>query len=383
VASVSLSAISKRFGSTPVPHGISLEIRDGEFLTLLGPSGCGKTTLLRIIAGIEQADCGSVAIGGREVSHLRPRDRDIAMVFQSYALYPYMTVAQNIALPLEMRRLSALGRAPLIGRLLPGTRAIRRAIDEEVGAVAEGLGLGGLLARRPAQLSGGQRQRVALARAMVRRPAAFLMDEPLSNLDARLRGDARAEIAALHRSLGATVIYVTHDQAEAMTMSDRVSVLEAGRLLQLATPRALYDDPASLAVARFVGSPRMSLLAVEIRGDGAVTVAGRPIGLGVAAAQSGRALVGVRAEAVALARSDGLPATVRHVEQLGPEALVHLAMEAAEESVIMRLAPDRAAALTPGERCSVAILPERAFVFGPGGQRLAARVAHQGAVAHG
>ena len=382
MASVTLTAITKRFGTTQVLHGISLEVRDGEFLTLLGPSGCGKTTLLRIIAGIEQADSGSVAIGGREVSHLRPRDRDIAMVFQSYALYPYMTVAQNIALPLEMRRLSPLGRAPLIGRVLPGTAAIRRAIDAEVRAVAEGLGLGGLLGRRPAQLSGGQRQRVALARAMVRRPAAFLMDEPLSNLDARLRGDARAEIAALHRSLGATVIYVTHDQAEAMTMSDRVAVLEDGRLLQLATPRALYDDPASLAVARFVGSPRMSLLAAEIRSDGAVTVAGRATGLGVDA-PAGRVLLGMRAEGLALARGEGLAATVRLVEQLGPEALVHLAMDAAEETVIMRLAPDRAAELAPGERCSVMVIPERAFVFGPGGQRIAARAARQGAVAHG
>jgi len=382
VASVTLTAITKRFGTTQVLHGISLEVRDGEFLTLLGPSGCGKTTLLRIIAGIEQADSGSIAIGGREVSHLRPRDRDIAMVFQSYALYPYMTVAQNIALPLEMRRLSPLGRAPLIGRVLPGTAAIRRAIDAEVRAVAEGLGLGGLLGRRPAQLSGGQRQRVALARAMVRRPAAFLMDEPLSNLDARLRGDARAEIAALHRSLGATVIYVTHDQAEAMTLSDRVAVLEDGRLLQLATPRALYDDPASLAVARFVGSPRMSLLAAEIRGDGAVTVAGRATGLGVAA-PAGRAMLGVRAEGLALARGEGLPATVRLIEQLGPEALVHLTMDAAEETVIMRLAPDRAAELAPGERCAVVVVPDRAFVFGLGGQRLAARAARQGAVAHG
>jgi multiple sugar transport system ATP-binding protein len=381
VAAIVLTAIRKSFGTTPVLHGVSLEIRDGEFLTLLGPSGCGKTTLLRIVAGIEDADSGTVAIDGRDVGALRPKDRDIAMVFQSYALYPYMTVARNIALPLEMRRLSAWQRAPLLGRLLPGARAIRAGIAADTCAVAEGLGLDALLGRRPAQLSGGQRQRVALARAMVRRPAAFLMDEPLSNLDARLRAEARAEIAALHRSLGATILYVTHDQAEAMTMSDRVAVLEHGRLLQVAAPRALYDDPADLAVARFVGSPRMSLLSAELCGDGSVMLQGRQIGIGVAG-PPGAVQLGLRAEALVPDRH-GLPATVRLVEQLGAEALVHLAMPGAAEAVIMRLDPDRAAALRPGEPCPVAILPTRALVFDRDGSRLVARPALSTVAAHG
>jgi multiple sugar transport system ATP-binding protein len=381
VASIILTAIRKSFGTTPVLHGVSLEIRDGEFLTLLGPSGCGKTTLLRIVAGIEDADSGTVAIDGRDVGARRPKDRDIAMVFQSYALYPYMTVERNIALPLEMRRLSVWQRAPLVGRLMPGARAIRAGIAGDARAVAEGLGLGALLGRRPAQLSGGQRQRVALARAMVRRPAAFLMDEPLSNLDARLRAEARAEIAALHRSLGATILYVTHDQAEAMTMSDRVAVLEHGRLLQVAPPRALYDDPADLRVARFVGSPPMSILAAELRGDGAVTLQGRPLGIGVAA-PAGALQLGLRAEALVPDRH-GLPASVRLVEQLGAEALVHLAMPGASAAVIMRLDPDRAAALRPGEQCPVAILPGRALVFGADGRRLAARPALSPVAAHG
>lgn len=258
MAALRLHQISRSFGSTRVLDGVDLDIRDGEFLTLVGPSGCGKTTLLRIIAGLDHAEEGQVEIDGALVDDLPPKQRDVAMVFQSYALYPYMTVAQNLALPLVMRKLSRLQRLPLIGPWWPGARARRREIDIAVEQVAESVGLGQMLHRRPAQLSGGQRQRVALGRAMVRRPKVFLMDEPLSNLDAKLRVDTRAEIADLHRRLGATFVYVTHDQVEAMTMSDRVALMMGGRILQLGTPQEIYDDPLDLRVAEFIGTPKIN-----------------------------------------------------------------------------------------------------------------------------
>lgn len=267
MAALQLHHINRRFGSTLVLDGINLDIRDGEFLTLVGPSGCGKTTLLRIIAGLDHADEGQVAIDGVAVDNLPPKKRDVAMVFQSYALYPYMTVAQNMALPLIMRRLSWVQRLPLIGRWWPGSSVVRRELEDEVNQVAQSLGLGALLQRRPAQLSGGQRQRVALGRAMVRRPKVFLMDEPLSNLDAKLRVDTRAEIADLHRRLGTTFVYVTHDQVEAMTMSDRVALMMGGRILQLGTPQSLYDDPKDLRVAEFIGTPKVNVVLASASGQ--------------------------------------------------------------------------------------------------------------------
>jgi multiple sugar transport system ATP-binding protein len=211
MAQLSLSNLTKSYGQTPVLRDVSLEIAHGEFLTLLGPSGCGKSTLLRIMAGLEVQDGGSLAIGDRNVDGLRPRARDVAMVFQSYALYPHMTVGANMALPLRMRRLSVWQRLPLLGRFLPGTRRTGAEIDTTVGETANALGIGHLLGRKPGQLSGGQRQRVAVGRAMVRNPAVFLMDEPLSNLDAKLRVQMRTEIKELHRRLGVTFVYVTHD----------------------------------------------------------------------------------------------------------------------------------------------------------------------------
>ena len=218
MATISIEGVRKSFGPVEVLKDISLEIADGEFLTLLGPSGCGKSTLLRIVAGLERNDAGAIAIGGRRVDELPARDRDIAMVFQSYALYPHMTVAENIGLPLSMRRMNVWQRLPWLGSLLPGTAAARKTIARDVAEAAQALEIGPLLGRKPGQLSGGQKQRVALGRAMVRHPAAFLLDEPLSNLDAKLRVQMRTELTELQRRLGATMIYVTHDQAEAMTM---------------------------------------------------------------------------------------------------------------------------------------------------------------------
>jgi multiple sugar transport system ATP-binding protein len=365
VASIALRRISKRFGTTQVLHDVSLEVADGEFLAILGASGCGKSTLLRILAGLEGADAGTVELDGRDVTEVPPKARNLAMVFQSYALYPHMTVGQNISVPLEMRRMSAWQRLPGLGALLPGARARRREVAAEVARVAEALGLGALLDRRPAQLSGGQRQRVALARAMVRDPAAFLMDEPLSNLDARLRNDAREEILALQRRLGATMVYVTHDQAEAMAMADRIAVMEAGRVLQVAPPQALYDDPASLAVARFVGQPMMNALPAEIDADGRVLVQGVALPFR-ARSVAGPVTLGIRPEALTPVGAGGLPAEIQRVEQLGAEAILHVLI--GPVAALARLAPEAAAGLRPGAR--IALAPRRALLFGADGARL-------------
>src|SRR4051794_3623812 len=239
MASLALRGISKSFGDVGVLNAIDLDIADGEFLTLVGSSGYGKSTLLRIIAGLEAQDAGAVSIGGQPVDHLRPHERRAAMVFQNYALYPHMSVFDNMALPLVMARHNLIERLPLLRHLSPRRRRIAEEIAREVRAVGTQLQIDQLFARRPWQLSGGQRQRVALGRAMVRQPDVFLMDEPLSNLDAKLRVHMRTELAELHARLGATIVYVTHDQVEAMTMANRLAVMEAGCILQLGTPSEL------------------------------------------------------------------------------------------------------------------------------------------------
>jgi multiple sugar transport system ATP-binding protein len=242
VAGIALSGVTKSYGGQSVINGVDLDIHDGEFLTLVGPSGCGKSTTLRIIAGLETQSTGDVSINGVNVNETRPSLRDLAMVFQSYALYPHLTVRQNLMTPLRLRDLSFWERFPLLGHLLPSRRAKMMQIEKEVRIVSETLKIEPLLARKPGQLSGGQRQRVALGRAMVRNPAAFLMDEPLSNLDASLRVHMRAELSALHKKLKTTFIYVTHDQAEALTMSDRIAVMMDGDLLQLGSPEEVYQN---------------------------------------------------------------------------------------------------------------------------------------------
>jgi multiple sugar transport system ATP-binding protein len=371
MASLALRRISKSFGRTPVLCDVSLEIAEGEFLAILGASGCGKSTLLRILAGLEGPDAGTVEIGGQDVTELPPKRRNLAMVFQSYALYPHMTVHGNVAVPLEMRQLTALQRLPLLGAALPGTRAARRRIAAEVEGVAEALGLGTLLDRRPAQLSGGQRQRVALARAMVRSPAAFLMDEPLSNLDARLRAEARGEILALQRRLGATVVYVTHDQAEAMAMADRVAVMQAGRMLQVAPPQELYEAPATLDVARFIGQPAMNALPAEVGADGRVVVQG--VRLPFAARHHiGPLTLGVRPEALEIAPA-GLPAEIMRIEQLGAEAILHASV--GPETALVRTLPEAARGLRRGSR--IALMPRRVALFGPDGAGIALAAAER------
>ena len=333
---VLINGVTKSFGGAPILSGVSLEMAEGEFIALVGPSGCGKSTLMRIAAGIEQPDQGRIEIAGRDVTRRRAADRDVAMVFQSYALYPHLTAAENIAVPLAMRRLNGWQRAPFLGRFLPGTSGIRQGIQADVQKAGRALGLAGLLDRKPGQLSGGQRQRVALARAMVRQPKLFLMDEPLSNLDASLRVQTRREIVEIHRRSGAATLYVTHDQSEALTMADRVAVMLGGHILQVATPEAIYNDPADLRVATFIGSPRINTLPAEAEVDGIVRVAGLAIGLRAA---PGPLTLAVRPEDLHLA-SSGLPARVEAMEFLGESLLLHLRHPESGSALVLRLPPE-------------------------------------------
>ena len=312
MAAVDIAAVQKWFGSTHVIRGVDVAIADGEFCVLVGPSGCGKSTLLRMIAGLEEISDGTIAIGGTVVNRVPPKERDIAMVFQTYALYPHMSVRQNIGYGLKARKTA------------------KAVISTRVDEVAQLLGLDELLDRRPAALSGGQRQRVAMGRAIVREPKAFLMDEPLSNLDAKLRVSMRAQLSALHARLGTTTVYVTHDQVEAMTLGRRVAVMRDGRILQVDTPQALYASPVNLFVAAFIGSPAMNLVEAEVA-DGVVSFAG--FRLPTSFAGSHAAIAGVRPEAFEDARfaDPSLPqieVTVQVVEDLGADAHVIFQIDA-------------------------------------------------------
>jgi multiple sugar transport system ATP-binding protein len=300
---LSIDGVTKRFGGKIAVDRLSLAAREGECIVLLGPSGCGKSTLLRIVAGLEPLDAGTVRMGGRDITALEPRDRDLAMVFQSYALYPHMTVAQNIAYPLKIRK-------------RPSAE-----IAAEVAALAGRLGLGDLLERYPRALSGGQRQRVALARAIVRRPKAFLMDEPLSNLDARLRVEMRAELKRLQRELGVVTLYVTHDQAEAMTLASRIAVMDCGALQQFDTPWNVYHRPANLFVAGFLGSPPMNFFD-GLRADAPVILGVRPEDVEVAVT----------------AREGWRTARVYVVESMGNESFVRL--DAGGPHITARVPPE-------------------------------------------
>ena len=313
MAAIRLDHVTKQFGSVTAVDDISLEIADGEFLVLVGPSGCGKSTLLRMIAGLEETSGGTIFIGERDVTELAPRSRDIAMVFQSYALYPHMTVRQNMGYGLKARR-------------TPKSEIVTRVDD-----VAEMLGLEDLLDRRPAQLSGGQRQRVAMGRAIVRQPQAFLLDEPLSNLDAKLRVGMRASLAQLHQRLGVTTVYVTHDQTEAMTLGQRVAVMRDGQILQCDHPQVLYLKPRNLYIAAFIGSPSMNLVEGSVDGG---TVRFGQYGVAVATPPAlDRVVVGIRPEAFEdAAFAPGLPTItvqVEVVEELGSDSHVFFHVDAA------------------------------------------------------
>jgi multiple sugar transport system ATP-binding protein len=368
---VKLAGITKQFGDTRVLQGIDLDIRAGEFITILGASGCGKSTLLRIIAGLERQSAGTVAIDGAIVDGLQPSARDIAMVFQSYALYPHLTAFENIAVPLRMRRLTRPQRLPGAA-VLPAVRRINEAIAQSVQAVAQTLRIEALMQRTPGELSGGQKQRVALARAMVRKPKAFLMDEPLSNLDAELRVHMRAEIAQLHRQLGATFIYVTHDQAEAMTMSDRVVLIDAGAVLQVASPSTLYRDPADLRVARFVGTPRINVVPA-VAAAAAIDVLGTPLLVASGLAAGTKLQVGIRPENLDVAHDGaGLASRLVHLENLGSDLHLHVEVPGAPEPLVARCDPVAGEGLTVGDELRLLISPQSALLFDIDGRRLRA-----------
>ena len=340
MAKIELSAIRKTFDSTEILKGIDLSIEDGEFIALIGPSGCGKSTVLRVIAGLEPQTSGEISIDGVRVDGIRPSARNLAMVFQSYALYPHLTVFDNIAVPLRMRRLSALQRVPLLGSMVPGAAHTERGIRADVERVAAQLELSTLLKRKPGQLSGGQRQRVAVGRAIVRQPVGFLFDEPLSNLDAKLRVHMRAELAQLHRQLQATFVYVTHDQAEAMTMSSRIAVMIEGNIVQIGTPAEVYENPRDIRVAEFVGSPKINVLPGLIREDGGLEVLGRLLGLGTPA-PAGRCSICVRPERIESGGPGAISGSVIHLENLGAEAFVHIRVDRMDLPLVARISPDR------------------------------------------
>ena len=345
---MTLDRIGKTFERTEVLRDVSLEVADGELVVLVGPSGCGKSTLLRLIAGLEEISEGELRIAGRRVNELPPRRRDVAMVFQSYALYPHMSVARNVGFPLEIARRPGPERAGPVGR------------------AADALGIGPLLERLPRQLSGGQRQRVAMGRAMVREPAAFLFDEPLSNLDAALRVEMRLEIARLHRRLGTTTVYVTHDQVEAMTLADRIVVMQAGRVEQVGRPMELYDRPANRFVAGFIGSPAMNVV------EGVPVPGGLRLGCGtIWPAPPGAAALGIRPEhlrPVEAGAGTGVAAELQVVERLGSDT--NLFCEAPEVGPLLaRVHGD--VDLRPGETVTLAPQADRLHPFDADGRRAA------------
>jgi ABC-type sugar transport system ATPase subunit len=355
---VRLHQLTKRYGTTTALDSLCLQVEAGEFLTVVGPSGSGKSTLLRLIAGLESPSAGEIFFDDVRVTHLPPQERDVGMVFQNYALYPHMTVFENLAFPLRLRRWK------------------RAAIAERVRQVAQLLGLEGLLERYPGQLSGGQRQRVALGRALVRSPRLFLFDEPLSNVDAQLRTAMRAELAALQRRLGITAFYVTHDQAEALSLGHRVAVLSGGRLLQVATPEELYSRPACVEVARFVGTPPMNLFAVTVT-DGKLRLHASELQLPSPGQlpEASRWLLGLRAEALCFTAPEAGywlgNATVEATEYVGHEILVAVRHEAAAPNPILVRLPSGFPPPQPGTSVSLFAAPHSWCLFHPEtGQRV-------------
>ncbi|MBI3710304.1 MAG: sn-glycerol-3-phosphate ABC transporter ATP-binding protein UgpC [Proteobacteria bacterium] len=355
MASVEVSNVAKRFGSVQVIHGIDVTIDEGSFVVLLGPSGCGKSTLLRMIAGLEEITNGEIAIGGRVVNNVSPKDRDIAMVFQNYALYPHMKVFDNMAFSLKLAKVD------------------KKTIEQKVRRAAEILNLGEYLDRYPRQLSGGQRQRVAMGRAIVRDPQVFLFDEPLSNLDAKLRVQMRTEIRELHQRLKSTSVYVTHDQIEAMTMADKIVVMRDGRIEQAGAPLDVYDHPNNLFVAGFIGSPAMNLIPGTVGSQGSPSVLANgginlPLPAGTGAREGTKVIYGVRPDHLELANgSGGLPADVVVVEPTGSETLVLCKLGESEIQVSFK----ERHAFKPGQRIALTPMRDKIHLFDAGsGQRL-------------
>jgi ABC-type sugar transport system ATPase subunit len=350
MSSLRLQGIRKRFGAVETLHGIDLQIKAGEFVVFVGPSGCGKSTLLRLIAGLESISEGQLFIGERDLTHAPPSERQVAMVFQSYALYPHMTVAQNLSFGMRMRGVP------------------KQTIAAKLERAVQILQLQPYLARRPAELSGGQAQRVAIGRALVQEPALFLFDEPLSNLDAELRQRMRLEIAALHRAVGTTMVYVTHDQVEAMTLAQRIVVLRDGRIEQVGTPMALYEQPANTFVAGFIGAPAMNLLPVQAEGAVAVLADGCRVTLPapVPAGAGPAAQLGVRPEHLEVSADGPLQLQVEGVERLGATAYVH--GRCAGQPLCAELREP--GGIAPGQALRLDVRPEKLHVFDAQGLRI-------------
>jgi len=368
MASVRLRGIEKRYGDNLVIKGVDLDIEDGQFVVFVGPSGCGKSTLLRMIAGLEDISGGTLELNGKVCNDVAPARRGIAMVFQSYALYPHMTVAENMGFALK------LAKVP------------KADIEERVRRAAAALQIEHLLERKPKALSGGQRQRVAIGRAIVRKPEVFLFDEPLSNLDAALRAQTRVELAHLHRELGSTMVYVTHDQVEAMTLGQKIVVFNGGRIEQVGTPLELYERPANLFVAGFLGSPRMNVIPVSLAGEeGDATMVRLPDGsMAAVSAEVGRLApgaalsLGVRPEHLRLA-STGFGATVGLVEYLGDVTLVHVQVQGVDGMLAVKVHTGGPAPAT-GSRVALAFDAQQAYLFDEGGAALPAARAHAAAL---
>jgi len=342
MAAVRFIGVNKSYGPTPVVSDLDLELPDGSFTVLVGPSGCGKSTSLRMLAGLESVTSGIITIGDRDVTHLQPRDRDVAMVFQNYALYPHLTVRENIAFPLR-----ATGE--------PRDKALKR-----VGEVAESLGLAGLLGRKPKDLSGGQQQRVAIGRAIIRQPSVFLFDEPLSNLDAKLRVETRTELLQIQRRLGITCLYVTHDQEEAMTLSDRMVVMRDGRTTQVGTPLEVYGKPNDTFVATFVGSPKMNLV------DGQLTPGTITLETGFALAvqerqAGGLVTAGIRPEDLILNPAEDAESRVKLVELLGPRAIVTIDVRGVALTSVVDAS--RLSGISEGTTVELSVRPDTLHVF--------------------
>jgi multiple sugar transport system ATP-binding protein len=360
MATVTFDHLYKKYGEEVIAvNDLNLEVQDGEFLVLVGPSGCGKTTALRCVAGLEEISSGELRIGDRVVNDVAPKDRDIAMVFQSYALYPHMSVFDNLAFGLKLRKTPK--------------NEIKRRVDE----AAKLLGLERFLDRKPKALSGGQRQRVALGRAIVREPSVFLMDEPLSNLDAKLRVETRANIARLHQRLGTTTIYVTHDQVEAMTMGDRIAVMRDGLLQQAGTPQELYDHPTNVFVAGFIGSPAMNFATVKasegedlMLGNSKLHLTGAPAQVVADRPKGANLLIGFRPEHLEVANGQGgnavlIPVRIDVVEYLGNEELIHA--QAEDHEVVALVSSDRRVKV--GEQIDLAIPSDKLHLFDPDSEK--------------
>ena len=369
MSGIFLKKINKSFGNTLVLNNVDLEIYEGEFLTLVGPSGCGKSTLLRILAGLESSDSGEVFIGGADMTKVKPADRNLAMVFQSYALYPHLTVSENMLTPLKLRHLSTLERFPLIGPFI--SREKRNELTERVRKTAKILKLESFLKRKPGQLSGGQRQRAALGRAMVRNPVGFLMDEPLSNLDAALRVHMRSELSELHKALGSTFVYVTHDQAEALTMSNRLAVMMDGNILQLGKPREIYENQSDIRVAEFIGSPKINIFSCNVIKSNQVEICGFKIQGNFQHFMDKKISIGIRPEHLSLTNDRNcIKGIIKHRENLGSDFFMHVESPNIEKRIILRVSPEEALNLQVDAKVNFNFSQKYALFFNSAGKRV-------------